>query len=564
MLLAISKFPIPVKLNILGYPRIARSFLSLLTLLVLFLSIMNCDGERAHSVLRHLDSIKPILQLDFNYVKLVNERLTRSKPDHILLNYYDVLVADVMKIFPNQTAILTGLIRIFQFQKPHVGLSVMVLDILTTLSLLTTGSITEKSKLLFQLYNINQTGLMDESEHINFMLRTSQCMKKLRLMGLLDLTAPDAKYIALDARVKYENNQIAYLPGLYLADFTRWIQTSKECQTLFKFVKVLNRLVDSLVTLESRTNAVLSIMEAKKSYMVEAPYVPSPQMFPCCKQTNASAFVVFRSQTCVCVSIPLLNLQTEEVYIKYEKVVHCPPTLYEISRAILKRNAEISKANRNPDLYCCDKSYLLTGYRRQLVQASQRGMSQVPFVRVDLPDLEPATSYFVTIYTSNVKFRTVRVTTLRDPTALLASPGKVSMRAGGNGNRRGGGGEGESKGAASYEDEEGGGCGAEEDEEHDSVGFEGNDDDYEDSENEASAASSGRHKRGKGGNSKHSHREEKVLPGVCILPSSMSVRAAEAFWKSTSRDKSSSCIVFTGTICPVDQVRKWRQFTLLF
>lgn len=505
----------------------------------------NRDVERAHNVLKHLDSIKPILQLDFNYVKLVNERLTRSKPDHILLNYYDVLVADVMKIFPNQAAILTGLISIFQFHKPHVGLSVMVLDILTTLSILTTGSVTEKSKLLFQLYNINQMGLMEEAEHVNFMLRTSHCMKKLRLMGVLDLSAPDAKYIALDARVKYENNQITYAPGLYLADFTRWVQTSKECQTLFKFVKVLNRLVDSLLTLETRTNAVLSIMEAKKSYMANAPYVPPPEMFKSCMQTNASAFVVFRSQTCVSMSIPLLNLQTDEVYIKYDKVVPSPPTLYEISRAILKRNADICKANREPDLQCCGKNYLLTGYRRQLVHTSQRTASQIPFLRVDLPELEPATSYFVTIYTVNVKFRTVRVTTLNNPLLITAKKAKRKPSRGGSTRQ----GSVESKGSGSECDEEGEGA-------EDSVGFDdnsGHEDDGSSSDRGFQRGSSRRLQR-------HHHSgqdlaEEQVLPGMCILPSSLSVRAAEAFWKSTSQNKSSSCIVFTGTICPVEQVR---------
>ena len=86
------------------------------------------DARRAHDVLKHLDALKPVLQLDFNYVKLVYERLTKSKPAHILLNYYDVLVADVLKIFPNQATIMKNLIQIYQFHKPHAGLSIMVLD----------------------------------------------------------------------------------------------------------------------------------------------------------------------------------------------------------------------------------------------------------------------------------------------------------------------------------------------------------------------------------------------------------------------------------------------------
>jgi hypothetical protein len=302
------------------------------------------DGLRAHNLLKHLDWIKPILQLDFNYVKLVYERLTKSKPDHILLNYYDVPAADVAKIFPNQPSIVSWLVGVFQFNKPNCGKCVMVLDLLTTLSILTTGSITDKCKLLFTMYNINQTGLMDEGEHYNFIMRSSDCMKKLKFMGTLDMTSAEAKYVALEARVKHENNQITFIPGLYLPDFTRWVQTSKECQTLFRFVKVLNRLVDSMLALESRTNAVLHIMEAKHNYKLHAPNVPPLAAFPQCKASSVDVWLVFTNHACASVIIPLHRMGTTEVFVKCEKVVPLDSALYEVPRAILKRKKKVAAA----------------------------------------------------------------------------------------------------------------------------------------------------------------------------------------------------------------------------
>lgn len=309
-------------------------------------------SDRAHALLKHLDWLKPILQLDFNYVKLVYERLTRTKPDHILLNYYDVTTAEVMKIFPNQTVIMKWLIEVFQFNKPNVGPSIMVLDVLTTLSILTTGSISEKCKLLFTMYNISQNGLMDEPEHYNFIMRCSFCMKKLKLMGTLDMTAPDAKYVALEARATHENNQIVFIPGLTVADFTRWVQTSNECQTLFKFVKVLNRLVDSMTALQNRADAVLAIMQSKLNFKPTATPVPALDTFPNIPLSPASVWVVFRSQTTVSVTLPLYDLGMTEIYIKYDKLVPLPSALYEIPRAILKRNADVHRAKRNPELHC--------------------------------------------------------------------------------------------------------------------------------------------------------------------------------------------------------------------
>ena len=511
------------------------------------------DAIRAHGVLKHLDALKPVLQLDFNYVKLVYERLTKSKPPHILLNYYDVLVVDVLKIFPNQAIIMHNLIKIFQFHKPHFGMSIMVLDILTILSVLTTGSVTEKSKLLFAMYNINQTGLMDEDEHVNFILRITECMRKLKLMGLLDITAPDAKFIALEARVKYDNNQITFVPGLYVADFTRWVQTSKECQTLFKFTRVLTRLVDSLHVLENRTNALLSVMEAKNQYLPNSRFVPSLDLFKDCVKTNASIYVIYRSQNIVSVSLPLLDMEETEVYIKLDKVVPCMHTRYDIPRSILKKNVEVWKANSSPELECCRKGILLTSFRCQHIDALRRQRNHnMPYQRVDIPDLDAGCVYMITVYTSRVQYRTLQVHTTALAAAIARCVVAPSIAASRKTRHILGGARGDDEEKGGYEEvEEGGAEEAAEDSER-----EGDEDGHQasgDSSDEGSTAQQKKKKKEKK-DVTTSKVQSSALPfSVSILPASLSAEEAEAFCKYTCPGAANTT-VFTGTVCSMQQV----------
>lgn len=484
------------------------------------------DATRAHDVLKHLDALKPVLQLDFNYVKLVYERLTKSKPTHILLNYYDVLVADVLKIFPNQATIMQNLVVIYQFHKPHVGMSIMVLDVLTILCVLTTGSVTEKSKLLFTMYNINQTGLMDEMEHVNFILRITDCMRKLKLMSILDITAQDAKFIALEARVKHENNQITFVPGLYVADFTRWVQTSKECQTLFKFTKVLSRLVDSLHALENRANALLSVMESKNEYEPNARFVPPLDLFKECQPTRASVFVVFLNQTQVSLSLPVLNLLESEIYIKIDKIIPCMHTRYEIPRSILKRNVAVWKANKVPELECCRKGVLLTSYRSQYVNSTQRQRDHVPFERVDIANLDAGSVYYITIYTSTVQYRTIKVHTLVAPAATLAVTAAKHRELEGN----------------AIEDAS---------TENKSEESEGEDDEDGDMEENSHSANSVATKNAVSAVSSSGPRRPYSLT---ILPACLSVQEAEAACKHLPLPEAST-VVFTGTVCSILQVK---------
>ena len=491
------------------------------------------DSLRAHSLLCHLDSLKPILLLDFNYVKLVYDRLTKSKPDHVLLNYYDVPAADVSKIFPNQSLVISWLINIFQFHKPHIGQSIIVLDILTTMTILTTGSISEKCKLLFSMYNINATGLMDESEHVNFILRTSNCMKKLKLMQTLDMTAPEAKYIALEARVIYENNQITFIPGLQVSDFIRWVQTSKETQTLFRFVKVMNRLVDSLTALEHRTNAVLNIMEIKKQYKLNASPVPPLDVYQAtCIKNDLPIWIVFRSSTSASFSLPLYDLTIREVFIKYDKIMPLSSnSIYEIPRPILKRNAEVNRANQNPQLHCCDKSFLLTSYLKiPINNPSQRSRHQVPYQRVDITGLEPGSSYYVTIYTPLTQYRTVKITMNN-----TISRSKVA-----SGRNKTGSLEAVSISAEERELVAGEDC-----------IYASNESDEEDSCKDSTT--SALHSP-----TEHYHTRTRELQStLVILPACLSAKEAEgvcAQLQDTEHSVAARTIVFTGTVCPVHDV----------
>jgi hypothetical protein len=511
--------------------------------------------EQSHAVLKHLDHIKPMLQLDFNYVKLVYEKLTKFRPDHISLNYYDVLSSDVLKIFPNQKSILAKLVEKFQFHKPYVGMSVMVLDILTTLCVFTTGSVTEKSKLLFDCYNLNRTGLMEEFEHVNFILRIVECMKKMKLLGLIDITADDAKYIALEARVKNVDNAITFIPGLHVADFTRWIQTSNECQILFRFTKVLNRLVDSLHALSERTNAVLNIMDSKMQYKMNARHVPSPDMLlreGGCLHTNAPVVVVFRSQSVISLAVRLMDSDWEvsEVFIKYDKVVSCPHMLYDIPRAILKRNVAQYRANAVEQLHCCAKSYVLTSYMRVEIATTplQRCREGVLFVRIDLPNLDSGSNYFVSLYTPSTRYRTVQVQTLRAPATITASAVTPAAKA--------------------KERRVGGGSPSHRRADHAGGDDEGSLNEGEGEESSFGSDDSGGHQRKR----KRKKRVDDVLKdqhdvacgGLCVLPATLTASNAEKYVKHIIPRTAEgdfpelinpSLVVFTGSVVPIEEVR---------
>lgn len=497
------------------------------------------SNDRAHKLLKHLDWIKPILQLDFNYVKLAYERLTKTKPDHVLLNYYDIHFNEVAKQLPNQPSIVSWLVGVFQFEKPNVGKSVMVLDLLTTLTILSTGSITDKCKLLFVMYNINQTGLMEEGEHFNFIMRSSACMRKLKFIGTLDMTAEDAKYVALEARVKHENNQITFIPGLQLVDFTRWVQTNKECQTLFRFVKVLNRLVENMLTLADRTDSVLRIMEAKQKYLVNAPAVPPLDALPRCQPTSADLWLVFRSHTTASFVVPLYNLETTEVFVKCEKIVPMESALFEIPRSILRRNAELHRAKINPQLQCCGKYYTLTSHVRVPVDATQRLRHHVPFQRIDIPGLDPKSTYLITIYSETAQYRTVQVTTLEDPAVR-----RLQLQAEAVGRP-------DARLSASVE-----AMGVE-----GSVGSDAENPSLErdqgwdrPSANSGDSMGGSEAGHGEGPSEQRGHRSGNT---VTILPATLSPQEAEAHCSARAdrtAQASSRAIIFTGTVCPIDQV----------
>ena len=108
---------------------------------------------------------------------------------------------------------------------------------------------------------------MDEVEHRTLIYRVMECMKKIRLAQLLDITMDDAKYLALVARAKYRhNNEISFIPGLNYQDFIEWVKNTPECNTFFTLIIVWNRLVSAVTMLDNRSTAAFDIMEEKLVY----------------------------------------------------------------------------------------------------------------------------------------------------------------------------------------------------------------------------------------------------------------------------------------------------------
>lgn len=373
--------------------------------------------DKAHNVLKYIDILKPILILPLEDINVIYNDLISYKPKHITFNYYHILVSELRQKIPNHYNKFLFVINKLSFEKPLVGTSILLLDLLTILCILTNGSIEDKARMLFSWYNHNQSGLMDEAEHQYFIIRACDSLKKLRLIGYIDITIEEASYMALEARVKYQNNEITFVPGLKLKDFIKWIMANKECNALFRFSIILNRLIETLVLIESRTNGLVDIMNTKKVYKYDALPVPNPEAIKCLTiQSDIPIYIVYRSQTITSICIPwrLSDCQTiKEIYIKYDKLVPYIEKHFTIPETILNRNIEIYKTNTDPKLKCCQKLMYLTSYQKHVIEDSIDSRKfDIPFQRIDVLNLDHSSLYNLTLYTNTIQYRTIQVETL--------------------------------------------------------------------------------------------------------------------------------------------------------
>jgi len=376
--------------------------------------------EPAHNVLKHIDSLKPLLSLPLDYVEFLYEIINQQKPPHITLNYYDILVNELLHKVGSidKSKAFKGIINKLQFIKPLVGVSIIFLDFITILCILSHGSIDQKASFLFKCYNFNETGLMDELEHYNFIMRTCSCLKKIHILGSIDITSDIARYMAMEARTTYNNNEIKFIHGLREEHFTEWVYSNKECNALFRIQQILYRLIDNLIVLESRVNGLVEIMEMKKAYKYDCIPVPNPEAIASLMfRSDIPILITHRNRNIVSLCIPWQYIDIDndihEIYIRYDKIFPYQQRHYSIVDYIVDRNRSQHEYNSNPLLSCCEKKIILTSYQRIMLPLSKKNIKfNIPIQRIDIRHLDESSIYNITVYTDTTQYRTIQVRTL--------------------------------------------------------------------------------------------------------------------------------------------------------
>lgn len=263
---------------------------------------------------------------------------------------------------------------------------VAIFDILSIICIFAHTTNEEKATFLFRLFNVNQSGLMTEEEHYNFMQRTVDNFRKMRLIGLLDWTQNEVQFLALQARSSYHpelgRGEIKYKAGLSIADFLHWLEQSSECKAINKFFEVFNKLNTVLELLHGKADQLADILTAKLDHF-KARSDPVKFSGDETKETYLySAYCIGRSAHEVGLCVRKLEEAAAHLHIRCDKYVEMENT-----------------DNISP------KHYLLTSYHQHSC-SSQSGYEQVL-----LRGLSPQTLYRITICGKKHCFRTIEVMT---------------------------------------------------------------------------------------------------------------------------------------------------------
>eukprot|EP01034_Spumella_vulgaris_P023245 gene23244-29449_t len=238
--------------------------------------------------------------LDIDIIAYADLQIKRHHIANFHIEYYDISLPEVSRYFPNYMATIGPLIKMLQFTHSQYGQRVMLLDLLVLICILITATTNEKGHYLFEWFNHNKTGLLEEQEHVNLIQRVLHTFKAIKLMGSIDITLEEVRYLALEARSRYENAELRFVPGLYIGDFVKWMNRSTEVKGIFRFVEVLHKLVDSLVALDRRSQALKTVTSSQKQHMdARLPVVPDRLTLGVTVKSDSAVTTVFRSQnTC--------------------------------------------------------------------------------------------------------------------------------------------------------------------------------------------------------------------------------------------------------------------------
>ena len=373
-----------------------------------------------HELLKHLDYLKPLMIMPLSILENDAPHILKLTPPQPTLEFWSVKKELVGKIIPFYQSFMLPIVDLLSFPRDDGTQLISILDFLTVMCLFMCGDWKRKAKLLFSWYNLNGQGLLEEEEHFLMIRRIGHCFRQLKLIRLLELRDDEAKYLALTARVRYNpKGEGTFIPGLYFEDFLEWTLTNEECQLVFFFSKVLNRLCDILRTLGDRSERLTEIindMYENKEYSVPAP-LPGTKLF-----FSPNVFLVQKTSKTISVAIDIRKLSSAHLlptnpnfYLTISNLVPVLPLNphYEINHNIIDRQHPLHEKTLRDGLQCCQKVYrkihtrLINPFQNKFEESKTKSL-----FRFEVDELDANQDFEFEISHQFLQFSTFRCTTL--------------------------------------------------------------------------------------------------------------------------------------------------------
>jgi hypothetical protein len=372
------------------------------------------DYLKSNSFLKFLDSLLPYFRLELNVVKealVIFDLQVRSRSQYgDTLHLAAGTVSEILTYFPTKKEELKPLL-IKLSDQPYGAekRTVQFLDVLIVLTLLTRGSLKQKAQLLYSFFALAEPEGMLEYEHAGLIQKVGNCFKKIDAIRPLDLTVDDARYLADIARRNEEEG--GYYRSLNFNNFFHWITHSKETNPAFQFVRLLNRLLHIARTLDAKTNAIASMLYDITNPPDSSLGVPKFSANDLILQDFVPQ-IVFCSSQRVSLLLPTCKAFYSDVYVQIEKTQVAPFPLFDVT------SKDLAKCSAGADsTQCCSKVYYIVSRQRVYSPSFPhdsclyQNQVDIQSFQVIIPNLNPGTEYFLTLYTPDLRFPPVKLRT---------------------------------------------------------------------------------------------------------------------------------------------------------
>jgi hypothetical protein len=370
-------------------------------------------------LLNQLDLLKSLVNVQLSVVSATADRILQTglsqHRENLRLETFDVSLKQAEIYFPVEHGNVFRSLALQLSYKKGSGVYIRMLDLLTVAVIVCTGDMIAKSKLIFRWYNFSETGYLTELEHSVFLSRFAHCVNKLKILGSIDYTEEEVRYMAASARLKVEG-KARFIEALDFDNFYLWM-TSKSV-LVSNFLSILRRLLNVLNGLHKRINALSDIALKQRMHQQRCITIPTISSLKNCNLSYSPILVICRSQDEITVLIEASAIESDcqELFILCEKLVPLPDEYHQISIQFKKllihggKESNTAEEEMNNSVHQSHRCYKLPSYRKQLINIDQT--KNCPVIRVNINQLNPDSKYLLNLYTIKTKFTPVEVITL--------------------------------------------------------------------------------------------------------------------------------------------------------